>query len=713
MRFEVDGVPIYFPYDNIYEEQHEYITTVVKILQGGGHALIEMPSGTGKTIALLSSCVSYQHYCRLSGKPFKIVYCARTVPEVEKTVEELRGLVDHINSCISDFQFLGLSLTSRTSLCINPYALGGNTDLICQRLISRLGEAKCDFYEASQFTLPFGVYSISDLRKIGVEKGVCPYYLSRNSIPRCDCIVYTYNYIIDPAVYNAVSKCIPADSVIIFDEAHNIDSHCIEALSMELNRSVLEAAGRMISMVGNSIKSKDSAHDLPKDLQIEQNVEDVIPYYELNSRNFEHCPGNLRRSVHFLSVMKRLVEFFKTKLKTTHLTTESIDTFAHHIEELTFIKRKSLQFCSQRLGMLVAEIDDDEIRKLKQVADFATMLGIHSRGFSVIFEPYENNVFNPTLRLCCLDASIAISHVFKHFKSVIITSGTLSPIEMYPRILNFVPGAIIEVGTTLSRNSISPIVITKGNDQMIMSGPGCAWYLEGESSDKPTDLTTSFSFRNDPSVIRNYGNLLISLSKTVPDNIVCFFPSYTYMEEIVTVWSETDVIKEIIRNKLLFIETPDGKETALALSKYREACDTGTGAMFLSVARGKVSEGVDFEHGYGRAVVMLGVPFMYTESIRLKVRLEYLRSNFGIKEYDFLVFDAMRHAAQCLGRVFRNKTDYGLMIMADSRFSRCTDKLPRWIKERIEPGHTGLSIEMAMHIAKAFYREMAQYLSVD
>ncbi len=41
-----------------------------------------------------------------------------------------------------------------------------------------------------------------------------------------------------------------------------------------------------------------------------------------------------------------------------------------------------------------------------------------------------------------------------------------------------------------------------------------------------------------------------------------------------------------------------------------------------------------------------------------------------IRENDFLTFDAMRHAAQCVGRALRGKTDYGIMIFADKRFSR-------------------------------------------
>jgi DNA excision repair protein ERCC-2 len=66
--------------------------------------------------------------------------------------------------------------------------------------------------------------------------------------------------------------------------------------------------------------------------------------------------------------------------------------------------------------------------------------------------------------------------------------------------------------------------------------------------------------------------------------------------------------------KLVFIETADVVETTLALDNFRRACDCGRGAVFFSVARGKVAEGIDFDRHYGRCVVMFGVPYQYTLS---------------------------------------------------------------------------------------------------
>ena len=153
------------------------------------------------------------------------------------------------------------------------------------------------------------------------------------------------------------------------------------------------------------------------------------------------------------------------------------------------------------------------------------------------------------------------------------------------------------------------------------------------------------------------------------------------------------ILRDIMQNKLVFIETQDVVETTLALDNYRRACDCGRGAIFFSVARGKVAEGIDFDRHYGRCVVMFGVPYQYTLSRILRARLEYLRETFQISENDFLAFDAVRQAAQCVGRVIRSKADYGLMIFADRRYARPDkrDKLPGWITKHIT--HANLNLK--------------------
>jgi DNA excision repair protein ERCC-2 len=183
------------------------------------------------------------------------------------------------------------------------------------------------------------------------------------------------------------------------------------------------------------------------------------------------------------------------------------------------------------------------------------------------------------------------------------------------------------------------------------------------------------------------------------------------MESIISMWQTMGVLDNVWKYKLILVETPDSQETSLALETYRTACSNGRGAVMFCVARGKVSEGIDFDHQYGRTVLMIGVPFQYTESRILKARLEFLRDTYHIRENDFLSFDAMRHAAQCLGRVLRGKEDYGIMVLADRRFAKKRNQLPKWINQGILDADVNLSTDMAIATAKKFLRTMAQPLN--
>lgn len=91
-------------------------------------------------------------------------------------------------------------------------------------------------------------------------------------------------------------------------------------------------------------------------------------------------------------------------------------------------------------------------------------------------------------------------------------------------------------------------IVSKGNDQVAIS--------------------SRFETREDVSVVRNYGQLLVEVSTIVPDGVVCFFTSYLYLESVVASWYDQGVIDQLQRRKLLFIETQDSAETSLALLNY-------------------------------------------------------------------------------------------------------------------------------------------------
>uniref|UniRef100_A0A670JI48 DNA 5'-3' helicase n=1 Tax=Podarcis muralis TaxID=64176 RepID=A0A670JI48_PODMU len=682
-------------------------------LDSKGHGVLEMPSGTGKTISLLSLIVAYQRAHPLEVT--KLIYCSRTVPEIEKVIEELRKLLDfHEKQTGDKLPFLGLALSSRKNLCIHPevsaFRFGKEVDGKCFSLTASYVRAQqqqdssvpsCRFFEefdahGRQVPLPYGVYNLDDLKAFGRQKG---WYPSRQIV------VYSYHYLLDPKIADLVSKELAKKSVVVFDEAHNIDNVCIDSMGVNITRKMLDRCQGNVATLQASIqkiketdaqKLKEEYRRLVEGLR-EANVARETDVYLANpvlpdEVLQEAVPGNIRTAEHFVGFLKRFLEYLKSRLRVHHVVQESPPSFLKDIFEKVCIERKPLRFCAERLRSLLRTLeiaDISDFSPITLISNFATLVSTYSKGFTIIIEPFDDRtptITNPILHFSCMDASIAIKPVFERFQSVIITSGTLSPLDIYPKILDFRPVTMATFTMTLARTCLCPMIVGRGNDQVTIS--------------------SKFETREDIAVIRNYGNLLLEMSAIVPDGIVAFFTSYQYMENIVASWYEQGILENIQRNKLIFIETQDGAETSMALEKYQEACENGRGAILLSVARGKVSEGIDFVHHYGRAVIMFGVPYVYTQSRILKVSPASplcLRIQAGLPA-SFL------RLGGCVGSGGHPFSPGNMPHDSRQRFARADKrgKLPRWIQEHITDANLNLTVDEAVQVSKFFLRQMAQ-----
>ena len=71
MNFKIDDLEVIFPFKLLYQEQYSYMKELKKAIDNKvlsfsdikkmkqGHAILEMPTGTGKTVSLLSLIVAY------------------------------------------------------------------------------------------------------------------------------------------------------------------------------------------------------------------------------------------------------------------------------------------------------------------------------------------------------------------------------------------------------------------------------------------------------------------------------------------------------------------------------------------------------------------------------------------------------------------------------------------------------------------------------
>ncbi|XP_044128780.1 general transcription and DNA repair factor IIH helicase subunit XPD isoform X2 [Bufo gargarizans] len=233
MKLNIDGLLVYFPYEYIYPEQFSYMLELKRTLDAKGHGVLEMPSGTGKTVSLLSLIVAYQRTYPLEVT--KLIYCSRTVPEIEK---------------------------------VSALRFGKEIDGRCHSLTASFVRAQrqrdpslpsCRFYEefdaiGRESPLPPGVYNLDDLRTLGRQRGWCPYFLARHALSQCNVIVYSYHYLLDPKIADQVSRELAKKSVVVFDEAHNIDNVCIDSMSVTITRRSLERCQSNIDTLNSAIQ---------------------------------------------------------------------------------------------------------------------------------------------------------------------------------------------------------------------------------------------------------------------------------------------------------------------------------------------------------------------------------------------------------------------------------------------------------------------------
>uniref|UniRef100_A0A8C9HCX6 General transcription and DNA repair factor IIH helicase subunit XPD n=1 Tax=Piliocolobus tephrosceles TaxID=591936 RepID=A0A8C9HCX6_9PRIM len=606
--FMLDGLEVFFPYEYIYPEQYAYIKYLKKTLDNNGHCVLEMPTGTGKTVAIFSLITSYQYHKKDDDK---FIFCTRTVAEMEKSLIELKKVINY------------------------------RVDIIKQRNLKKSNSIDTDLINKKSMTV------INNKNNWNKEN--------------------------------------------VFDEAHNIDSVCLEALIDRLFQSVLTEA-----TLPNVNEKRETADSIEEE---KNSIDDTDLHYSplLMQDIIKNIvvPGNIRNAKHFLNLMRIVVLYLKKYINTYEVTSEGPLSFLYKCEKQTKLDTSFFRYCFDRLKMLLNTlhvINIDEYACLNVVCNFCTLLGSYVKGFILICEPYPEatGIYDPVLQFACLDSSIAMKNVLGKYKSVVLTSGTISPLELYPKLLNFETLLTASFPMSFDRKCVCPLIVTKSVDLVPLSSQYC--------------------LRSDINVIKNYGLLLYEICKSIPDGVVGYFPSYIYMEQVISTWYEIGILGKVLEHKLIFIETKDIVATTIALHNYKKACDLGKGALFLSICRGKIAEGIDFDKHYGKCVLLFGIPYQYTLSRILKARLEFLKEVYNIKENDFLVFDAMRQASQCVGRIIRNKKDYGIMLFADVRYARNDkkSKLPPWIIKCMDISHVNLNVSTAVDIAKQFLLKMSQ-----
>jgi chromosome transmission fidelity protein 1 len=210
------------------------------------------------------------------------------------------------------------------------------------------------------------------------------------------------------------------------------------------------------------------------------------------------------------------------------------------------------------------------------------------------------------------------------------------------------------------------------------------------------------------------GDAILRVAQHIPDGVVVFFPSYSYLDDCVAGWKRlrtagdvgsSTLWESLTKVKPIFLEqrsqqrSPEANsslKTAVvdaALSAYSAAVTSGgQGALLFAVIGGSLSEGINFSDALGRGVIVVGLPFPNPHSPEWKAKMEYISAKATNSGSDgkkaareFYENVCMRAVNQCVGRAIRHRADYAAILMLDRRYSgpRIQAKLPQWIRNSL------------------------------
>uniref|UniRef100_M8B8L0 Regulator of telomere elongation helicase 1 n=1 Tax=Aegilops tauschii TaxID=37682 RepID=M8B8L0_AEGTA len=605
--YRIRGVDVDFPYD-AYDCQITYMDRVLQSLQQGNNALLESPTGTGKTLCLLCSALAWRRTfgeflrggggggggggsqpsgsqqsgasaTQSSSYPV-IIYASRTHSQLRQVIKELKATSYRPKMAV---------LGSREQMCIHEEvsklrgkAQNNGCHYLCKKRLCRHNNIVTD-YMKNNTELGSEPFDIEDLVNIGRTKGPCPYYISRELSKSVDILFAPYNYLIDPGNRRSLTGISWNNAVLIFDEAHNLESICADAASFDLLTSNLTSciteAQECIQLCSfkRSIENSAEKQFDPENYAILKALlmalEKKIGELVIDSKELGYTkPGSY--IYEFLSELNITSETSKKLI-------ETIDSASLLLEEGNSGETKAGVKAKSTVSRLETIRDMLDIIFKGGGQNHAKYYSFHVNESSRQTSGDSLQVFGKasrTLSWWCFNPGLAMEEFLKlGVRSIILTSGTLSPLDSLAMELNLEFPVRLENPHVISQDQIWVGVVPVG------------------PSGHP--LNSSYRTRETVKYKQELGTVIVNFARIVPDGLLVFFPSYSMMDKCIDYWKnrnhehsvdDSTIWQRMCKHKQPVIEPRQSSNFPNAI---------------------EVSEGLDFADRAGRAVIVTGMPF--------------------------------------------------------------------------------------------------------
>ncbi|XP_021950240.1 Fanconi anemia group J protein homolog [Folsomia candida] len=620
----------------------------------------------------------------------KIFFCTRTHKQIAQITRELRKtFYKSVRSAI---------LASREHTCINPMLNGvPNKNEQCREMLdnSALSGDGCSYHNGARkfgnfnYLENYGVYpgyDLEDFVKAGRVAKACPYYATRFLMANADIIFCPYNYLIDPSIRNSMNINFE-NQVVIFDEAHNMEDASREAGSFILKHHEMTKAMQDCEKV-KSIGGAEP-HALA---EIASMLSTFCTWIDDQSKNLQDISYNtsgkywngteIIAALQFSGLDERSVKSTKACFTAVLDQRERDLETAKERGVRARLEKPSISVISISIIENVFRLFEDMYKNNGCNRDdfrIALIKSMEKRRRDGQSGPFMTFV-TLSLNVWCLNPALAFGEIRDVVHSIVLTSGTLSPMHSFESELGTPFPFKLEASHVIDKNQVWAGVVGTGPSGVNLNGS----YQSAQSLCYQDEV----------------GNVVQYVCDTMPHGVLCFFPSYQMMGKMVDRWRLTMRYRQLEEKKLIVIEPRSGPgDFEVAMNEFyasikrseSEEDDGGvTGALFLAVCRGKVSEGLDFSDNNARAVICIGIPFPNFHDMQVKLKRDYNQANVsrgllpGGEWYDIQAFRALN---QALGRCIRHRQDWGAILLVDDRYiknPRYIQSLSRWIRSSVQ-----------------------------
>ncbi|XP_041097382.1 Fanconi anemia group J protein isoform X2 [Polyodon spathula] len=454
----------------------------------------------------------------------KIFFGTRTHKQISQITRELR------RTAYSSVRMTILS--SRDHTCVHPeVSAGGNRNEKCRELLEAKHEKSCRPYHSvhkmrEQNTLQWvhglhQAWDIEELVGLGRKLRSCAYYAARELMQEADIVFCPYNYLLDPQIRESMDISLKGQ-IVVLDEAHNIEDCAREAASYTVTQAqLLFTREELDSMVTHNVRCSDHGPLRALCCSLTNWVEEssaalVDREYESSCKVWDG--KEILKVFHGLGITEATFPILQKHLAAV-LEKEEKLSLVNGKEEAVPVPTISSQSQMVLRGLFVVleflfryncRFAEDYRVALQQTyawsnqPDLPDANGFFARPRRIQSARKKTLVY--TLNFWCLNPAVAFSDLNGTVRTIVLTSGTLSPMGSFSS----------ELGVKFSIQLEASHVINKSQVWVGTIGAG----PRGRKLCATFQHTETFDFQDE------VGGLLLSVCQAVPHGVLCFLPSY-------------------------------------------------------------------------------------------------------------------------------------------------------------------------------------------